>query len=299
MDFQENKFNYKIILAALVAVIIGILIAFYYSYAQSQNQISYLEDEKTLLVRDLTLMKSEVDRLSALNEVNEIELQDSRDRVQQLLDSVGRLNFTIGKLSEFKTELRKLEAQYDSIKLNNNLLRYNNRLLANQYEEAREMLEELRGRSNTLAQTEALLRRKNQELSRELRLKSYLTLVNAEGSGFRMRSGRPIKTNKASTIEKLRGCVTVQADPNLTEVSEKVLYFQFLGPNMGVIEDNANVISVNGNIYSKRVTLFFKGDEMSVCDFITIPEGSLLEGTYTLNVFEDEKLLATAEFELK
>ncbi len=299
MDFQENKFNFKVILAALVAVIIGILIAFYYSYAQSQNQISYLEDEKTLLVRDLTIMKSEVDRLSALNEVNEIELQDSRDRVQQLLDSVGRLNFTIGKLSEFKTELRKLEAQYDSIKLNNNLLRYNNRLLANQYEEAREMLEELRGRSNTLAQTEALLRRKNQELSRELRLKSYLNLVNAEGSGFRMRSGRPIKTNKASTIEKLRGCVTVQADPNLTEPGEKVLYFQFLGPNMGVIEDNANIISVNGNIYSKRVTLIFKGDEMSVCDFITIPEGSLLEGTYTLNVFEEEKLLATAEFQLK
>jgi hypothetical protein len=299
MDFQENKFNYKIILAALVAVIIGILIAFYYSYAQSRNQISYLEDEKTLLVRDLTLMKSEVDRLSALNEVNEIELQDSRDRVQQLLDSVGRLNFTIGKLSEFKTELRKLEAQYDSVKLNNNLLRYNNRLLANQYEETREMLEELRGRSNTLAQTEALLRRKNQELSRELKLKSYLNLGNAEGSGFRMRSGRPIKTNKASTIEKLRGCITIQADPNILEPGEKVLYFQFLGPNMGVIEDNANIISVNGNIYSKRVTLVYRGEEMSVCDFITIPEGSLLDGTYTLNVFEDEKLLATAEFQLK
>ncbi|MBT8290595.1 MAG: hypothetical protein KJO93_07140, partial [Muriicola sp.] len=157
MDFQETKFNYKIILAALVAVIIGILIAFYYSYAQSQNQISYLEDEKTLLVRDLTLMKTEVDRLSALNEVNEIELQDSRDRVQQLLDSVGRLNFTIGKLSEFKNELRKLEAQYDSIKLKNNLLRYNNRLLADKFNESQEVLEELRGRSSSLAQAEALL----------------------------------------------------------------------------------------------------------------------------------------------
>ncbi|MEY8020616.1 hypothetical protein AB8P51_07295 [Muriicola sp. SD30] len=299
MDFQETKFNYKIILAALVAVIIGILIAFYYSYAQSQNQISYLEDEKTLLVRDLTLMKTEVDRLSALNEVNEIELQDSRDRVQQLLDSVGRLNFTIGKLSEFKNELRKLEAQYDSIKLKNNLLRYNNRLLADKFNESQEVLEELRGRSSSLAQAEALLRRKNQELSRELKMKSYLNLSNAEGSGFRMRSGRPIKTNKASTIEKLRGCITVQADPNTPAPQEKVLYFQFLGPNMGIIEDNANIISVNGNIYSKRVTLIFRGEEMSVCDFITVPEGSLLDGTYTLNVFEDEKLLATTEFQLK
>lgn len=298
MDIQDTKFNYKIILAALVAVIIGVLIAFYYSYAQSQTQIQYLEGEKGLLVRDLTLMKTEVDRLSALNEVNEIELQDSKFRVQQLLDSVGRLTFTIDKLNEFKSELRTLEAKYDSIKLNNNLLRYNNRLLAEKYDETNNMLEELRGQSNSLAQAEALLRRKNQELSKELKLKSYLALTNSEGSGFRMRSGRPIKTNKASTIEKLRGCITVQADPN-ANVQEKVLYFQFLGPNMGIIEDNANVISVNGNIYSKRVTLIFKGEEMSVCDFITVPEGSLLEGTYTLNVFEDEKLLTTTEFQLK
>ena len=111
MDIQDNKFNYKIILAALVAVIIGILIAFYYSYAQSRTQINYLENEKGLLVKDLTLMKTEVDRLSALNEVNEIELQDSRYRVQQLLDSVGRLNFTVAKLKEYKKELREFQIQ--------------------------------------------------------------------------------------------------------------------------------------------------------------------------------------------
>ncbi|WP_297694918.1 hypothetical protein [uncultured Eudoraea sp.] len=299
MDIQDTKFNYKILLAALVAVVIGVLIAFYYSYAQSQTQIQYLEDEKGLLVRDLTLMKTEVDRLSALNEVNEIELQDSKFQVQQLLDSVGRLTFTIDKLQEFKSDLRTLEARYDSIKLKNNLLRYNNRLLADKYDETRIMLEDIRGQSNSLAEAEALLRRKNLELSRELKMKSYLALVNSEGSGFRMRSGKPIKTNKASTIEKLRGCITIQADPNTTTVKEKVLYFQFLGPNMGIIEDNANIISVNGNLYSKRVTLIFKGEEMSVCDFITVPEGSLLSGTYTLNVFEDEKLLTTAEFQLK
>lgn len=285
-------------MAALVAVIVGVLIAFYYSYAQSQTQINYLEDEKSLLVKDLTLMKTEVDRLSAMNEVNEIELRDSKNMVQQLLDSVGRLNFNIEKLKEFKKELRVLEARYDSIKLKNNFLVYNNNLLADKYEDTRKMIEELRGKSSYLAETEALLRRKNQELSRELKIKSYLKLDNSEGSGFRLRSGKPIKTNKATTIEKLRGCVTIKADPSVT-LQEKVIYFQFLGPTMGIIEDNANVISVNGNIYSKRVTLIYKGEEMSVCDFITVPEGSLQEGIYTLNIFEDEKLLSSAEFLLK
>ncbi len=285
-------------MATLVAVIIGVLIAFYYSYAQSQTQINYLEDEKSLLVKDLTLMKTEVDRLSAMNEVNEIELLDSKNMVQQLLDSVGRLNFNIDKLKEYKKELRVLEARYDSIKLKNNFLVYNNNLLANKYEDTRKMIEELRGKSSYLAETEALLRRKNQELSRELKIKSYLKLDNSEGSGFRLRSGKPIKTNKASTIEKLRGCVTIMADPSV-KLQEKIIYYQFLGPTMGIIEDNANIISVNGNIYSKRVTLIYRGEEMSVCDFITIPEGSLQAGTYTLNIFEDEKLLSSAEFQLK
>ena len=298
MDLQDNKFNYKIILTALVAIIVGILIAFYYSYAQSANQISFLEQEKVLLVRDLTLMKTDVDRLYALNEVNDIELQDSKYRIQQLLDSVGKLNFSIDKLKEYKTELRKLEVKNDSLKLKNNFLKYNNMLLSNKYEESRKLVEELRGKSSSLAEAEALLRKRNRELSLELKTKNYLKLENSEGSGFRQRSGKPIKTNKANTISKLRGCVTILGNPN-SKNEERVLYFQFLGPTMGVIEDNANTISVNGNVYSKRVEFVFMGKEFDVCDVITVPEGSLDEGVYTLNVFEDERLLATSEFHLK
>nr|WP_299386878.1 hypothetical protein [Allomuricauda sp.] len=298
MDAQDNNFNYKIIFAALVAVIVGILIAFYYSYAQSKNQMNFLEQEKSLLVKDLTLMKAEVDRLSGLNEVSEIELQTSRFRVQQLLDSVGRLNFSIMKLKETRKELRMLEIRFDSLKLKNNFLRYNNSLLANRYEETQRQLDELRGRASSMEKAESLLRETNRELARELKIKSYLKLQDAEGSGFRLRAGRPLKTNKASTIEKLRGCVTVTADPN-EKGNVRVLYLQFLDPNMAVIEDNANTISVSGNTYSKKVEIPYTGKEISICDAITVPEGSLSEGIYTLNVFEDERLLASAEFQLK
>jgi hypothetical protein len=298
MESQDNKFNYKIILAALVAVILAILIAFYYSYAQSRTQIDFLEQEKAILVKDLTIMKADVDRLAALNEVNEIELQDSKYKVQQLLDSVGKLNFTVERLREFKTELRRLEAKNDSLKLKNNFLRYNNMLLTDKYEETRQQLEEIQANSNSLAEVEALQRRKLLELNERLKTKVYLNLENPEADAFRLRGGRPIKTNKASTIEKLRGCVTITANPEEAN-REKVLYLQFLDPNKQIIEDNANTITVNGNVYSKRVELFFTGEDTPVCDFITIPEGSLPEGTFTLNVFEDERLLASAEFQLK
>ncbi|MBT8188617.1 MAG: hypothetical protein KJO73_13085 [Croceitalea sp.] len=298
MESQDTTFNYKIILAALVAVIIAILIAFYYSYAQSQNQINYLEDQKNLLVKDMTLMKADVDRLAGLNEVNEIELQTSSERIGQLLDSVGQLNFNIAKLRESQKALRILEAKYDSIKINNNFLRYTNGQLANRFEQTKRELEQLRGQAQSLQEAEALVREKNKELAKELKVKSYLKMSNAEGSGFRLRAGRPIKTNKASTIEKLRGCVTILANPNETG-DIKVIYLQFLGPDMTIIEDNSNLVSVSGNIYSKRVEVVYTGKEISVCDAITVPEGSLIEGIYTLNVFEDERLLASSEFQLK
>ncbi len=136
------------------------------------------------------------------------------------------------------------------------------------------------------------------ELNKELKTKNSLKLKDAEGSGFRLNGGKPIKTNMASTIEKLRGCVTIIADPTMIN-KEKVLYFQFLGPDMDVIADNGNTITVQGNIYSKKVELDFMGEEIQVCSFITIPKGSLIAGNYILKVFEDERLLYSAEFQLK
>jgi type II secretory pathway component PulJ len=298
MDNQDTKFNYKVILAALFAVIIGILIAFYYSYAQSNTQIGYLEKEKELLVKDLTLMKADVDRLSALQEMNDIELQDSKYQIDKLLDSVGRLSFTIGKLREFKSELRRLETINDSLKIKNDFLQYNNMQLTNRNEESQKQIERLRTANNAITEAESLQKEKMRELNEELKTKQYLKIENAIGSAYRMRGGRLIQSNKASIIKKLRGIANIEADAKLAN-QERVLYFQFLGPNMGIIEDNANTITVNGNIYSKRIELVFNGEATQVSDYITLPEGSLEEGSYTLNIFEDERLLQTTEFQLK
>ncbi len=298
MKSQDNDFNYKIILAALIAVVIGILIAFYYSNAQTNSEIDFLAKEKEVLMTDIKFLKADVDRLSTLNEVNDIELQDSKYRVQQLLDSVGRLSFTIDKLREFKTELRRLEAKNDSLKLKNNFLRYNNMLLTEKYEETRNEIEILRNNSSSLAEAEALQRRKILELNQKLKTKSYLKMDFAEGRGYRLRNSKPIGTNKASTIEKLRGCVTILKDPTETQ-SEKVIYLQFLDPDKQIVEDNANTITVNGNIYSKRVEFLYDSDEIKICEVISVPEGSLKQGTYTLNVFEDERLITSSEFQLK
>ncbi|MBO0590908.1 hypothetical protein I2486_05755 [Cellulophaga sp. E16_2] len=298
MNYQDTKFNYKILLAALFAVVIGILIAFYYSYSQSQNKIDYLEDEKAILVKDLTMMKAEVSRLSTSNEVNEIEMEHAQYRIDQLLDSVGRLNFDIVKLREYRKELRNMELMHDTLRLKNNSLRYNNSILSQKYNETKSKMEILENKTGKLEEAEASLIKQNKIISAKLKIKSYLRLQSPEGTGYRIRGGDPIQTNKASTISRLRGCVSIAQDIDVIH-EEKVVYLQFLDPQKKVISHNASTINVNGNIYSKKVEFIFEGRKEDICDAIIVPEGSLQQGTYTLNVFENEKLLTSVEFQLK
>ena len=79
----------------------------------------------------------------------------------------------------------------------------------------------------------------------------------------------------------------------------KIIYFQFLDPDKRVIGNNANIINLNGNEYSKRLELIASTNDIRKEGFIKVPAGSLKSGVYTLNVFEDEKLLSTTEFTLK
>ncbi|QWX83369.1 hypothetical protein H0I23_13025 [Cellulophaga sp. HaHaR_3_176] len=298
MNSQDTKFNYKILLAALFAVIIGVLIAFYYSHTRSQSQIDFLEDEKEILVKDITLMKAEVTRLESASELNEIELEDSKYKINQLLDSVGTLNFDIAKLREYKKELRLMELRHDSLKLKNNSLRYNNSIVSQKYNDTKAKMDALENKSVSLEEAESILRKQNKLLNEELKIKRYLRLSTPEALGYRLRSGNPIQTNKASTISRIRGCLVVEQDLTVTK-EDKVLYFQFLDPNKGVISHNANTINVNGNTYSRKVEFAFDGNKLEICEYIAVPEGSLPNGLYTLNIFENEKLLSSTEFQLK
>lgn len=295
MDSQDKKINSNIVLAAMAAIILGILIAFYYSYAQSKSQINFLEEQKAILTKDLTLMKADFENIKGLNEVAEIEIQKSRESIDQLLDSVRSLTNNIKKLSEYKTELRKLNDRNDSLLLKNNFLNYRNMKLVERNEEIQKEFEKIRAAKSKAEAEKIRITKEAMEVSKT---KVYVEIETTKATSIRVRNGKPIQTNKASVVSKLQGCVILKADASLAG-TQKILYYQFLGPSMEVIEDNANTVNVNGNVYSKRKEFIFDGSEMDVCNTITFPQGSLKKGTYRLNVFEDEKLLSTTEYQLK
>lgn len=298
MDSQDNNLKYKVIIAALAAVILGILIAFYYSNAQSNSNISYLEREKKMLTDKLANMQANIESLSSEVEVNKIDLDVANSDVSRLLDSIGQLNFDSNKYDQNKRELRRWQLKYDSLNIKYNSLKYNNVVLSESVQNAKRRADQYKAQALAASQNEEDLKDANNKLNKELKNKTYLKIKSTESLAFRVRNGRDINTNKANLISKLRACTTISGNPNDINI-EKRLYLQFLDPNKKVISNNANIINVNGNEYSKAVDIIYTGINEEICEHIKIPSGSLKPGIYTLNVFEEQKLLSSIEFELK
>ena len=296
MDPQDNNLKYKVIIAALAAVILGILIAFYYSNAQSNSNITYLESQKKILTDKLSTMQANIESLSSENEVSNIDLEVANSNVSMLLDSIGQLNFDIEKYAENKKALYKWQLKYDSLNIKYNSLKYSNVVLSESVQKAKKRAEQYKSQALALSEKEDLENANNKK--KDLTSKTYLKLNRTEALAFRIRSGRDINTNKANLISKIRACTVITGNPNDINLKKR-LYLQFLNPNKSVIANNANIINVNGNEYSKAIDIIYTGVNEEICDNIKVPSGSLKAGIYTLNVFEDQKLLSSIEFELK
>ncbi|MGJ8658246.1 hypothetical protein [Cellulophaga fucicola] len=296
MDPQDNNLKYKVIIAALAAVILGILIAFYYSNAQSNSNITYLESQKKILTDKLSTMQANIESLSSENEVSNIDLEVANSNVSMLLDSIGQLNFDIEKYAENKKALYKWQLKYDSLNIKYNSLKYSNVVLSESVQKAKKRAEQYKSQALALSEKEDLEDANNKK--KDLTSKTYLKLNRTEALAFRIRSGRDINTNKANLISKIRACTVITGNPNDINLKKR-LYLQFLNPNKSVIANNANIINVNGNEYSKAIDIIYTGVNEEICDNIKVPSGSLKAGIYTLNVFEDQKLLSSIEFELK
>ena len=296
MDPQDNNLKYKVIIAALAAVILGILIAFYYSNAQSNSNITYLESQKKVLTDKLSTMQANIESLSSENEVSKIDLEVANSNVSMLLDSIGQLNFDIEKYAENKKALYKWQLKYDSLNIKYNSLKYSNVVLSESVQKAKKRAEQYKSQALALSEKEDLEDANNKK--KDLTSKTYLKLNRTEALAFRIRGGRDINTNKANLISKIRACTVITGNPNDINLKKR-LYLQFLNPNKSVIANNANIINVNGNEYSKAIDIIYTGVNEEICDNIKVPSGSLKAGIYTLNVFEDQKLLSSIEFELK
>lgn len=294
MENSINKGNaLKIALGIVVVLFLGL--GFYTSKVIKDNKVHEAEliKEKEQVMADLSNMAKQYDLAISENEVANEKLVEARERIQQLMDSLKVSQNSVNSLWRYKQKFLALEDEMDKLLAENDRLKLENELLAATLDSTQVQLAE-----RTIF-TDSLLVQ-NTELATIVKGAAILQPVNLKGFGVIERSsGKLIPTERAGRSDKLRVCFTV-AKNNLIASGDQSLYVQ-------VIDPLNNVLGVNEKIefedkvlnYSLISTFNYENKNLDVCEFVVSNDGKFEKGTYKVNVFHENNLVAITEFILK
>ena len=295
MNEQKNRSGQKIVLGALIISILALIAISYYNYSESEEKIAFLKSEKAMLIEDLTNIRTDFDDLSKNNEANLKGLQANKERIQGLIDSIKTLDVDYNTLRRYRNEMAGLRKENQRLRRVVDSVTQENLSLYREIDSTNLKIVELTAVSDTLFMNNQKLLEENEKLKGDA-----LTLADLNGSTYKVRAnGKVSSTNRANRTERMRACFTV-VPLRITEETQKEFYIQFLGPDNKLLGDVQKATIGETEIeYSKKTPVYVDNKPLSVCDYIITNKDLLKSGKYTINIYDDIKLITTSTFELK
>ena len=289
-----QSFNYRLIIGTLV-----IALAILGSYSISsfntfQDQEEFLEQETKLVQNELSEMISLYDDVAVENEEINIQLEQSKTKVVNILDSVKKVKADLSLISRYRTQINSLKneretifAQIDSLVRNNKTLKVQVDSVAQQYESQRLQV--------------AYLTKKNNSLYKIISKVSLLKAKNIKVSALKTTSSLAVfETEKLSETDHIEVCTTL-TNNEFTPKGNKNIYVQILDPNDEVVSGRG--ILKFGGIeldYSGKTTIRNITEDITACLKISIARKEKLKaGTYSVNVFQNASLIGSTTLKLK
>ena len=140
----------------------------------------------------------------------------------------------------------------------------------------------------------------NLAMTETIKKGSVVKAVDLRGEAVIVRSsGKIVDTRRASRADKVRACFTLT--PNIiAQKGDRLLFVQVINPNNNLLGDKAAMEFENGTLnYSTSTKVFYEQEELDVCVLVNAKEEDLIEGRYTINVFDGSQQVATTTMELK
>lgn len=295
MNEQKNRSSQKIVLGALIISILALIAISYYNYSESEEKIAFLKSEKAMLIEDLTNIRTDFDDLSKNNEANLKGLQVNKERIQGLIDSIETLDVDYNTLRRYRNEMAGLRKENQRLRRVVDSVTQENLSLYREIDSTNLKIVELTAVSDTLFMNNQKLLDENEKLKGDA-----LTLADLNGSTYKVRAnGKVSSTNRANRTERMRACFTV-VPLRITEETQKEFYIQFLNPDNKLLGDVQKATIGEAEIeYSKKTLVYVDNKPLSVCDYIVTNKDLLKSGKYTINIYDDTKLITTSTFELK
>lgn len=294
MENQKSNTGLK---AGIAILAIGLIGSLGYNFKQSQDvetkQIAFVSanNEKSLVINDLTALKLKYDAAISENTSMSDELVIERDKVVKLMNEVKQAKGSVVNIDRYKQKYLDLESKMNSLIAENDGLTKMNSSLIVQRDSTTTVL------NNNKIEKENLVVQ-NTELTKTVEVASKLIVSNLKASAFKIKnSGKQIETDKASRADALKINFTI-AENKIAKTGDKDYYIQVIDANNNVVGDK-KVISFDDKELNYSFISNVKYENKSVDVSELLPGKDFAKGNYFVNVFDKNELVSNSTFVLK
>ena len=290
-----QTYNYKLIIGLLI-IALSVLGVFTF---QNQNKLeeynAYLAQEKSLIQNELSEMISRFDTLDIENEELSLQLEASKLKLEQALDSIKTLEVTANLLTHYKSKVQLLKEEKARILNLVNSLETQNKTLQTEVTQSKQQLSSIKVKANTLKETNVKLKKRNETLNKHIVKASQMQITMLDAKAVkRVSKNKVVTTDKAKRTNKLLVEFVIPKNDLITK-GKKDIYIQIVNPNNNVVsnKDEAN-FGKQSLIYSKKLDVNFNNKDLAVSTFIDADKDEpFKQGVYFVNVFNQDNRLAS------
>ncbi|MDG1285122.1 MAG: chromosome partitioning protein ParA [Flavobacteriaceae bacterium] len=293
MNTTSSNKTSKTPIIILALLLVGTLIYSFKMYQDSEATALLLENEKIEVLKNLENMTSLYSEANADNEVANEKLIEAQTRLDSLMKELKTSKLTVSALLKYKRKYFEMESEMEVLLEENATLKFQNTLLETSLDSTQVQL-------STQVASNTKLEAQNQRLSESVEAAKKLTVERLNAYGvIQRRSGKLVPTTRASRVDNLRICYSVPSNV-LTASGDKNYLVQVIDPNLNVIGSNTPVQFEETILKYSYVSAFTYDNELlDVCDFVSAEEGDYEKGVYTVNIFDQQTLVASSTFTLK
>ncbi|MCG2429929.1 hypothetical protein [Aequorivita xiaoshiensis] len=290
---ENNSGKFKILIGVLSLLLIALAVYTVTLFNENKATISNLETEKDSIEQELEGLIANYDEVIKDNELKDKDLLAARERINVLLDSVKDAKANIGLIQRYKVEVGRLKQERAMLfKRADSLIDANKRLAMERDSTFLEL-------DNTRMVVDSV-NQENEAMNEILKKGSIVKATNLRGEAVIIRnSGKVVDTRRSSRADKIRACFTL-APNSIAKSGDRIIYIQVINPkNVMMGDDTVKQFEDKNLNYSASTNVFYENEALDVCILVNSKETNLVEGRYTINIFDGPNQVGTTTMELK
>jgi myosin heavy subunit len=279
-----------IFLVVVILVLTAMAVVLYFNYTNLQKQYSKdtieYNEIKESLAGELTGMINKYDSLKTDNDSMNIKLEEQQDKIKKLLSMEAS---NAEKIRLYQRELQTLRNVLKSYIVQIDSLNTRNKELISENIEVKTQLDKAQTENVELAQQKEALTSKVQAGAVVYAKNIVITPLNRRNK----------ETSRVNRLEQLRFCFTLRENA-IAESGPRIVFVRVTRPDGKVIAKSEHSIfkyQDNDMVYTERREIDYENKDVDACLFWD-NDGSLVEGTYTLDIYMDGFLIGNATFAL-